>query len=156
MGIKKADKQYEGYYADCYVLAPERSAKYVYEFLNHFVEERKCNQDEFPIPDWDNPEQDLGTEVATLSYLEKNGDLPYTLYWDNKVDSELKGAMCFFTNDGELVLGLSTETYGTEDDSIEREWFEKLKHFSKSVIGYITYENPAPRDSKEFKKRVNL
>ena len=61
--------------------------------------------------------------------------------------------MCFFTDDGQVIVGLSCQTK-YPDTSIEDNYLKDLKNFCKSERGYVTYEEPATHNTTEFIERV--
>ena len=56
------EKMIMGYYADCYVLTNNRTKKFVDEFLNLFMPNRKEQADIYEIPQYgkDTDEDDIG------------------------------------------------------------------------------------------------
>jgi hypothetical protein len=59
----------------------------------------------------------------------------------------------FFTNDGNIILGISTKTKYPNTE-IEDNVFKKMQDYLSSEEGYITYEEPAPKNAAEFRKII--
>jgi hypothetical protein len=150
------EDQYQGYYADCYVLSGDRTKAAVNDFLNDFLPNRKERASEYEVPQYsENPEQVFNSDQDLILFLEQNRTEEYGIYWSNQDTSELNGATCFFTNDGHLILGLSTETMSPNIE-IERRYLDLLKSYSKSATGLILYEQPPPLNSTEFSALVDV
>jgi hypothetical protein len=146
--------EYQGYFADCYVLTNERTKQFIYSYLDNFIPNRQETADEYQFPEYtDNPTTIFKTADELIDHLEKSQNDIHTIYWSNKDKSEIRGAMCFFTNDGRLIAGLYCETK-CPDTTIEERHFKALQKFCKSNIGYITYEDPAPHDTMKFLEQI--
>lgn len=144
----------KGYYADCYVLSEKRTSTFILSFLDRFLSNRKESADEYEIPQYaDNPKIVFKTAVELIDYLTINKDEVHTIYWSNTDMTDIKGAMCFFTNNGHLILGLYCDTM-YPDTTIEDKVFADLRSFCGNSDGYITYEEPATHDTTEFLERV--
>ena len=90
------NSDYRGYYADCYVLSNNRTAGFIYEFLDKFLPEREESADEYLVPMYsDNPERVYNKASELIEFLCKNPTCSNTIYWANSSLPELKGAMCF-------------------------------------------------------------
>ncbi|RAW00277.1 hypothetical protein [Pseudochryseolinea flava] len=136
-----------GYYADCYVLTNDRTKKFVDKFLNTFVPHRKEQVDIYEVPQYKgDTEMEFYLADQVIQYLEINVNIPYTIYWENLHDAEPRFANCFFTDDNNLIVGLGCNT----DDITENDLLAKLMKFCGTEFGYITYEQPAPRNSTAF------
>lgn len=146
--------EYNGYFADCYVLTNRRTKEIVNKFLETFVPQREESTDVYELPQYQE-KTDITFEKDSdlIDYVVQNKSIPYTIYWRNAEKLDLRNIMCFFTNDGELILGLSTETKFPNTE-IEDFYFKKLQEFAESEIGLITYEEPAPDNAKEFKEMI--
>lgn len=142
--------EYKGYFADCYVLTNNRTKETVNNFLETFVPQRKESADIYELPQYQEKTEIIFEKDSELiDYLVQNKSIPYSIYWRNTEKSDLRHIMCFFTNDGELILGLSTETKFPNSE-IEDIYFKELQEFAESEIGLITYEEPAPNNANEF------
>ncbi len=147
-------KEKKGYYADCYVLSEKRTSAFIHSFLDTFLQNRQESANEYEIPQYaDKPEIVFKTAVELIDYLSLNKDEVHTIYWSNKDKTDIKGAMCFFTNNGHLILGISCDTM-FPDTTIEDNIFADLKEFCGNSNGYITYEEPATHDANKFIERV--
>lgn len=141
-------------YADCYVLSDERNENFIFDFLNHFIPNRKEAAEEYYVPMYsDNPNEIFKKDFEIIKYLCLNKNVENTLYWSNKTDSYLKGAMMFFTSDGKVIFGLYCNTR-FPNTVIEDDYFLKIQEFCNSKIGYITYEELPFINSLEFTKLV--
>lgn len=142
---------YTGYFADCYVLAPERTAAFVISFLTHFVPNHSPTQDEYEFPHH-GPEttETFASAEDLIDFLTKDSGASYAMYWTNNDKSEIRFAQCFFTNDGHLIVGLSCECEGYPVTTTEEAIFNGIKAFCGGAPGYITYESPAPDNLYEF------
>jgi len=146
--------EYEGYFADCYVLTDKRTESFIQEFLDHFVPERRETADEYEVPQYAaNPVENFQTAREAVKFLVENDSVKHSLYWANPVKSELRGAEIFFTDDGHVIMGLYCETKYPDTD-IEDKYFKEIKEFCGSEEGYITYEDTPPHNSKEFREKL--
>lgn len=154
--LMSSQNEYSGFHADCYVLVNNRTKKYIHSFLDRFIPNREESANEYEVPQYsDNPLIIFQTADELITHLAENLHLNHTIYWRNKSDSELQGAMCFFTNDGNVIVGLYCHSR-TGDPRIENEYFRQLKEFCHSEIGYIAYEEPADHSTAEFIERSKL
>ena len=136
-----------GYYADCYVLANDRTKEFVDRFLNTFVPNRKEQADIYEVPQFgDETDKEFDSADDLIQHLELNVNIPYSIYWENVQDTEPRFANCFFTDDNNLIVGLGYNA----DDMTENDLLGKLMKFCGTELGYITYEQPAPKNSSEF------
>jgi hypothetical protein len=143
-----------GEFADCYVLVPERSKQLIDDFLDVFLPERKEYADEYEVPQYsDEPGYTFSSVDELIGHLVTSVSEPYSIYWASTGEGDVRFAMCFFTNDGWLILGLSTEAK-VNDTSREDYALNLLKRFASNGIGYITYEEPPPLNSKQFMERA--
>ena len=149
-------KEYEGYFADCYVLVPHRTREFIDSFLNNFIPNRIESAEEYEIPQYaNNPIAIFKSASELIDYLVEKTNEIHTIYWHNMDKSEIRGAMCFFTNDGYVIAGLYSETT-FPDTTIEDNLLYDLKNFCKSNNGFITYEEPAPHNATDFLKRMSF
>lgn len=146
----ESEDEYQGDFSDCYVLSENRNTKFIIDFLNQFVPNRINTTEGYAIPHY------AGNEVITfkkdanlIEYLVENKTVTYSFYWENNKNSEITHAMCFFTNDGKIILGLSTKTKFPNTE-IEDNIMKKMKEFISNEYFLITYEEPAPLNSLEF------
>jgi len=140
-----------GYYADCYVLTNNRTKNFVDRFLNTFIPNRKEQADIYEVPQYGKEiEKEFNSADNLIQYLELNLNIPHTIYWENLEDKEPRFANCFFTDDNNLIVGLSCNA----DDKTEDELLVKLMNYCGTDIGYITYEQPAPQNSLKFRENV--
>jgi len=141
---------YRGYFADCYVLCEHRNEKFIMEFLNFFLPEREESAGEYEYPQYDSQTGQYFENVEKLiTFLTINTKSDYSIYWRNKNKDNLKGAMLFFTENGKLIIGLYCDTL-RDDSRIEDHYLIRLKEFSKSKFGYITYEQIPEIDTDKF------
>ena len=148
------EKGNAGYYADCYVLTNNRSKNFIYSFLNKFLPNREESDDEYEIPQYSSsPTKIFKSAKELIDYLEQNTKEVHTIYWSNKFDSDIQGGMCFFTNDGKIILGLYCKTL-FPDTTIEDKYLKEMETFCESNNGYYCYEEPTTHDSNEFLKKV--
>ncbi|MEL6561588.1 MAG: hypothetical protein AAFQ94_25595 [Bacteroidota bacterium] len=146
--------EYQGYFADCYVLTDKRTESFIVGFLDHFVPERRESVDEYEVTQYaDNLTEKFGTAREVVKYLVNNKFVKHTLYWENPIESELRGAEIFFTDDGYVIIGLYCETKYPVTD-IEDKYFKEIKEFCESDEGYITYEDTPSHNSEEFMEKV--
>lgn len=146
---------HNGYFADCYVLNSNRSCEFLNEFLNHFLPHREESADKYLLPQYAEVPGSIFTNIDELiHYLELNKNEPYGIYWRNTLENEhIKGAMCFFTVDAKLILGLYCNTLFPNMD-IENRILQEMKTFCKSEKALIFYEEPAPDNEMEFIERM--
>ena len=144
------DFEYNGTYADCYVLSDNRTEKFIFEFLNHFIPERNESASEYEFPQYeDETEFIFQNDNQIIKFLSSKPNVEYSIYWNNKRNEDLKGAMIFFTSDKKIILGLFCNTL-KNNTKIEDEYFQKLKFFTESKYGYITYEQVPEMDTGKF------
>lgn len=144
----------KGYYADCYVLSETRTSAFIFSFLDRFLPNRQESADEYEVPQYsDTPKVLFKTAVELIDYLTINKHEVHTIYWSNVDKADVKGAMCFFTNTGQLIIGIYCDTM-YPDTTIEDKVLADLKSFCGNSNGYITYEEPATHDTTKFLERV--
>ena len=142
-------------FADCYVLTNKRTKAFLTSFLDAFLPHRQEATSRYTIPQFsDEPTFIFNSDETLIDYLVHHPNEPHAIYWLNKDVSTLRGAMCIFTNDGNVILGLYCETL-RPDTHIEREYLKKLLDFCESADGLIEYEQPAPEDTDVFQQRLN-
>ena len=141
-------------FADCYVLTNKRTKDFIYAFLNAFLPERTENASTYTVPQLsENPIVTFDTAEPLITYLEKNKRELHAIYWSNIKEEKLRGAMCIFTSDGQLITGLYCETRHP-DTAIEKSFLQQLMQFCNSNTGLIEYATPAAEDTAEFLERV--
>ena len=137
----------DGFWADVYVLTKKRDPEFLRGFLNEFLPNHKEIADEYEIPRYsDNPVKIFDKADTLIQYCCVQQDVEQAIYWSNVSENEPRSAMIFFTEDGHLILGLSTD-----DSSLEDYFLTLLMDFSDSQVGYITYESPPEMDVETFK-----
>jgi hypothetical protein len=133
-------------YSDCYVLAPRRSAVLVAQFLGRFLPEREQARDEYEAPRFSDSPRAVFRDAAELAaYCEAHPDEGHAAYWRNTAGGGPAHAMAFFTTDGEMVLGLSTDVPQAEEALAD------LMAFAGSGVGYIDFERPPPETAAELR-----
>jgi hypothetical protein len=141
------------YYADCYVLVDRRDRPFVRELLDRFIPDRSESADEYEVPQYsDKPTVVFKSADDLLDYLADHPKEEHAIYWRNEQTGDVRGAMCFPTNDGQMILGLYCLTKHP-DTSIEDNVFSELKKFCRSEIRYVTYEENPQRNSAAFMTR---
>ncbi len=144
----------KGYFADCYVLTDKRTNEFVKSFLDNFVPNRLESADEYEVPQYSaNTTYNFKTADELINYLSENKNEKHTIYWRNTDKSDIRGAMCFYTNDGHLIIGLYCETM-YPNTAIEDKIMTELKIFCNDSRGYISYEEPAANNTLEFLERI--
>ena len=140
-----------GYYADCYVLTNNRTKIFIKDFLGTFAPNRMQQAEFYEVPQYGNEiceEFTLADEL--IHYLESNVTTPHSICWENLEDNKIRLVNCFFTNDNNLIVGLSCHA----DDKTENELLVRLMKHCKSKVGYITYEQPPPLNSVKFIENI--
>ncbi len=141
-------------FADCYVLTNQRSQTFIHAFLERFVPRRQEYTYVYEIPQFaDNPDILFQADEQLIAYLEQHPNEVHAIYWSNQEEALLRGAMCLFTSDGQIIAGLYCETR-YPDTRIETGFLKELMTFCNSTTGLILYEEPAPRDTAAFLKRI--
>lgn len=151
-----------GFYADCYVLLQNRSQELVEDFLNHFVPNRAKNDTihTVDLPEWyyylhDEKSKTFNSDKDLFSFLEEVDDAEYSIYFHNlDNDRIILGAMIFYTKDKCLILGLWCDTLYANTE-VEDKVFSKLKDFTKTDLGYITYEDLPMMSYNAFLRKMN-
>jgi hypothetical protein len=134
-------------YADIYVLTQSRTEATVLSFLDRFAPIRAETADEYCIPQYaDSAHIVFRAAAEVVSYCCRYTSETQSIYWRRAGDGGPAYAMVFFTSDGFLILGLSTE-----ESAVERYFAELLTH-AGSDVGYVTVESPPPDNSAEFRK----
>lgn len=147
-------KKHQINFVDCYVLTDKRTKPFILSFLNTFLPHRREYTDAYEIPQFaDSPAQVLTSAEQLIEYLEQNKNETYAVYWSNAEEAKLRGAMCLFMSDGQVIVGVFCETL-YPDTSIERLYLKALMEFCNSTKGLIAYEEPAPKDTEEFLQRA--
>jgi hypothetical protein len=143
-------------FADCYALTSKRTKEFILSFLDKFVPDREEYTHTYEVPQFsDNPSVVFSSDVQLMEYLEKNKSEKHAIYWSKKKENTLRGAMCLFTSDGQIILGLYCETHDP-DTSIETGYLQQIMNFCDSSQGLILYKEPAPRDTRDFLEKVKL
>ena len=105
------NNDYQGYFADCYILTDIRKEKDLIDFLNYFIPHNEISTDEFEVPQFEQETtQTFDNSSKLIEFLIDTPTEPYCLHYRNLENSDIKGATCYFTKDGGLIFGLSTET----------------------------------------------
>jgi hypothetical protein len=150
------DRKKQVRFADCYVLTNLRIERFIISFLDAFVPNRQEYTRTYEIPQFsEQPVMVLSSAEELMGYLEQNRETPHAIYWSNTIEENLYGAMCIFTTDGQVILGLICKT-AYPDVAIETEYLNKLMGFCNSNKGLIEYEKPAAQDTAEFLERLRL
>lgn len=141
-------------FADCYVLTSTRTKAFILFFLQTFLPNKQEYKTTYALPQFaDQPEKIFSSASELMAYLEQNQQETYAFYWHNKEEVSLRGAMCFFTSDGQLIVGIFCESL-FPDTHIEDTYFKALQQFCNSTQGLIEYETPAAEDTEAFLQRV--
>jgi hypothetical protein len=132
-------------FVDCYSLLRTRSKVKCDSFLDSFALQRIESADEYLING--NTFNDISD---AMKYLEENPHEDYGLYWRNANEHSIfKHVMIFYTNDGNVILGLSV--VGNSDFSLSvKEGYQRLIQFTSSKINCVTVEEPPPSSTEEF------
>ena len=150
------EKKKQVRFADCYVLTNLRTKRFILSFLEAFIPNRQEYTRTYEIPQFsEQPVIVLSSAEELMGYLEQNRETPHAIYWSNTIEENLHGAMCIFTTDGQVILGLICET-AYPDVTIETEYLDKLMGFCKSTKGLIEYEKPAAEDTAAFLERLQV
>lgn len=93
---------------ECYVLAPQRTAKILWDFLDTVLPKRRNYLKVFPVPETAlKPQHQFDKIEELVDFLEKNPKEAYGLYWDNVEPKTPFQAIVFFTVDGGMILGVA-------------------------------------------------
>lgn len=149
-------EQYQVKFADCYVLTKKRTKDFIISFLDKYLANRQEYTDVYEVPQFsEHPTIVFKSANELIEYLEHNNNEVHAIYWYNKKEDILRGTMCLFTSDGQVILGIFCESL-YPDTSVEDSYFKDLQEFCGSTTGLIEYETPAARDTEEFLKRVSV
>ena len=141
-------------FADCYVLTNKRTKDFIISFLDKYLPNRQEYTDIYEVPQFsEQPTVVFKTADELIEYLEHHKNEVHAIYWYNKKEEILRGTMCLFTSDGQVILGIFSESL-YPDTSIEDRYFKDLQEFCGSTTGLIEYETPAAKDTEEFLRRV--
>jgi hypothetical protein len=141
-------------FADCYVLTDQRTIAFLHSFLDAFLPNRQEYTLTYEIPQFaEQPVLVLSSADELMAYLEQNREVPHAIYWSNRTEEKLYGAMCIFTSDGQVIVGLICKT-AHPDTNTENEYLNRLMVFCKSDKGLIEYEKPAAQETPDFLHRI--
>lgn len=141
-------------FADCYVLTNKRTKDFILSFLDKFLPSREEHAGVYEVPQFsEQPVVVFKLAEELIDYLEHHKNEVHAIYWYNTEEEIVRGTMCLFTSDGQVILGIFCESL-YPDTSIEDRYFKELKEFCGSSVGLIEYETPAARDTEEFLGRV--
>lgn len=130
---------------ELYILCP-RTMPIINMFFKLFLPNWEKLAEEYEVPQYaDNPEIVFENPDEIISYLIKNHEYDYSMYFQNKKNEEPEQGMLFFTNDGYLIIGIVVRS-----DYIN--WFKKLKNTFDASFGYLTLEEVPPNSSFDFKR----
>lgn len=86
------------------VLLPERSVRVAKMFLEFSLEKYVSCTSEHPIPQYENiPEIVCTSDDCLLSELERRNTEEYQAYWKTTVESKVKMAALFFSDDSSMI-----------------------------------------------------
>lgn len=146
--------EYQGYFADCYVLSDKRTTEFIYQFLDRFIPNRKESAGAYEVGQYDEGTFPTFKSVQdTIAYLVDHPTLKHSLYWENPDAADLRGIELFFTDDAHVIMGIYCETKYPNTE-IENQLFKALQDFCGSKEGYIAYETPPPFSSVVFKQNI--
>jgi hypothetical protein len=132
-------------YSDIYVLTQSRTEATISSFLDRFVPVREETADDYCIPQHVKfPHTVFRTAAEVVSYCCSHASVSQSVYWRQVSGDDPAYAMVFFTSEGLLILGLST------DESTAKSYFTELSTHIGSDVGYITVEAPPPDSAAEF------
>ena len=141
-------------FADCYVLARQRTRGFILSFLDRFLPQRQEYTDAYEVPQFaEHPTVIFPSADALLDYLEQHPSEGHAVYWFNPQEETLRAAMALFTSDAQVILGLTCETRYPET-RIEQDCLAQVMDFCGSTVGLIEYEKPAPKDTGELLRRI--
>ncbi|MCC7455278.1 MAG: hypothetical protein IT222_14000 [Crocinitomix sp.] len=148
------NEEYQGYFADCYVISNNRTKTFISDFLDAFVPNREESAACYELPQYGKDTQQIFNSTEDIiDFLIEKPTEEYSIYWRNIEISDLRHIICFFTNDGNVIFGISTETKYSNTE-IEDAVFKRMQDFLGSNEGYITYESTPPRNRSEFLELV--
>ena len=140
----------DGIWEGIYVLVENRSLALINIFLDRFLPHRQEMASEYEVPQYsDNPEMLFKKASEVMELCEQNGSEVQAIYWTSTSGGEPRCAMVFYTSDGAMVLGLSTD-----DGSLEEPLLAQMIKFCRSSEGLINYEEPPPQTKVEFRRAV--
>jgi hypothetical protein len=162
----------QNYYACCYILVKNRKRDFARAFLLNFLENLSASEDHFTVPQYSKVADIVINDYdKLLLYLENNinetyyltfkgfrfSDYPFSEKFtvcegDLRIETIFeKHFLCTltYTNNGSMILGISCPTMEPLK-TIEEYYFDNLKKFAQSNVGYITYEQPAPFEEDRF------
>ncbi len=138
-------------FADCYCLIPSRAEKEIFEFLDYFMKERQYASDEFYIED-ESFTKEFEIAHEFFLFLEEHPTVSSGIYWSNNNFKSLYcHAMVFYTNDEQMIFGISTPAeHPNATNAIQV--YKELKEFTNAKFGCITIEEVAPYNAVEFRE----
>lgn len=127
-----------------YIIKNTRSKNEIISFNKKFLVNYKELASEYEIPQYsETPNKVLKTAEELLSYCEENISEHHAIYWKSTVNSLM--SEIFYTIDGYTIFGLSTD-----EETKCNFLFNEMSEFLDSDFGYVTVENPAPKNLDEF------
>ena len=135
---------------EVYFLCPVRTKELGLEFLDCFLPVREDCADDYPYPEYTDSAKLVYDSIdELLGVLETDTSAEYSLYWRGGPGSNYAQAMLFFTNDGNLVVGLAV--YGEPRERV----FTEIAEFTKGAYGYVDFENVPALSKSGFMSRCN-
>lgn len=158
---------------DIYALCHRRDREIIEKFIERYVDRARSDirlgEEELmilrldlvdePPQTPDIPDQYEWEPAKTLSYVIKRGlDYPrrsFTIYLSSK-QPNIYGVIMHFTNDDQIVFGLSIDDEEESDENSERakKLLDRICSEFGCKLGLITCENPPPRNEKVFREEA--
>lgn len=139
-------------YQDIYILSKERTYKTFTQFISRII---PYYEPSFELYD---PKEIHGIDFDDLNGFYKimcqNPFYKYAAYLRNLNDTTVKHGMIFFTDEGNIIFGVSIN-YVNDEKELEKNglfWIDKMKQIAKAAHGYYTVEQPPEFKESEFIK----
>jgi len=132
---------------DIYIVTDDRSKNCIDKFLSKYADlENAKARGDFEVFDGSNYVE-TGTLTDTIAYGLADKRREFVMYFDSAI-SRVKSVILFFTPDGKLILGLSSE-YDENSDEEAKRVLAMLKADFNTDLGVISLETP-PGDAYDF------
>jgi hypothetical protein len=143
---------------DIYVLAKERTQYYIRTFLDNWAMGFEETDAYYSFPEFsDSPETIYDVEALIQRLIDNPGE-SYAIYWITRNHvAEITTAMLFFTDDGQLIVGVSTRQNHMDPQVLEKNLRSILVRLADDVdgkLGGVFFEERPPSSALEFEREI--
>ena len=132
---------------DICVLAPARDPETLAKFREKYAPGFEEGAAEYEFPQYAKEPSFITTDLDTLlDALFKGPEQQYGVYWLPREREDVVSAMAFFTEDGEMILGLAVP------EECAEHYLAQLKKDFGANESLVLYEQPPPDTAREFRE----